>query len=125
MESYSHKILDHYRTPRHAGVLSNYTVSGHAENPACGDSMRFYAQIKEGVVVGISCQTFGCAPSVAAGSMLAEMAEGKRLDAIKCDAPAVEHALGGLPPIKKHAAVLAADAFGNLIREYQTTSQSH
>lgn len=100
-------------------------MTGHAENPACGDSMRFFARVEQGIVLDISCQTFGCAPSVAAGSMLTEMVKGKNLEVVEINAPLIEEALGGLPAIKKHAAVLAADAFENLIRDYHSTQPTH
>ncbi len=118
---YSQKVLDHYRAPRHAGALDSANAVGRAENPACGDSMRLYARIENGVIAEISCQTYGCAPSVAAGSILTEMVEGKDLHTLRVDAASVEEALGGLPPIKKHAAVLAVDAFEELLREYNST----
>ena len=68
-----------------------------------------------------SCQTLGWAPSGAAGSVLAELVKGKPLQSVKIDASVIEEALGGLPPIKKHAAVLAADAFHNFVNNFHTT----
>ena len=121
MDSFSQKILDHYRSPRHAGVLACANVMGVAENPACGDSMRFFARVEDGLIVEVSCQTFGCAPSVAAGSVLTELVKGKPLQLVQIDASVIEEALGGLPTIKRHAAVLAADAFQNFIEDYHTT----
>ena len=102
-------------------MLASANAKGEAENPACGDSMRFYARVESGLIVEVSCQTFGCAPSVAAGSVLAELVKGKPLQSVKIDASVIEEALGGLPPIKKHAAVLAADAFHNFVNNFHTT----
>ena len=121
LDSYSQKILDHYRSPRHSGVLASANAKGEAENPACGDSMRFFARVENGLIAEVSCQTFGCAPSVAAGSVLAELVKGKSLQSVEIDASVIEEALGGLPPIKKHAAVLAADAFNSLVNDFHTT----
>ncbi len=119
MDAYSKNLLDHCKNPRNAGILAGATIAGRADNPACGDAMRLYARIEGDRLVAISCQTFGCAPAVAAGSILTEMATGRRLDELThIDAEYIETALGGLPPIKKHAAVLAADAFKQLINEY-------
>lgn len=83
--------------------------------------MRIYARIENGIIAEVSCQTFGCAPSVAAGSVLTELVEGKDLRSVRVDVASLEEALGGLPPIKKHAAVLAVDAFEELLREYNST----
>ena len=125
MDSFSQKILDHYRSPRHAGVLACASAKGVAENPACGDSMRFFARVEDGLIEEVSCQTFGCAPSVAAGSVLAELVKGKQLHSLHIDASVIEEALGGLPTVKKHAAVLAADAFQNFIEDYHATPPTH
>ena len=125
LDSYSTKIIDHYRSPRYAGTLACASAKGVAENPACGDSMRFFARVEDGIIAEVSCQTFGCAPSVAAGSVLTELVKGKPLNSLKIDASVVEKALGGLPAIKKHAAVLAADAFQNFTRDYNTTQPTH
>ena len=125
LDSYSTKIIDHYRSPRHAGVLACASAKGVAENPACGDSMRFFARVEDGLIAEVSCQTFGCAPSVAAGSVLTELVKGKPLHSLQIDASVVEEALGGLPTIKKHAAVLAADAFQNFIKDYHTTQPTY
>ena len=102
-------------------MLASANAEGEAENPACGDSMRFFARVENGLIVEVSCQTFGCAPSVAAGSVLAELVKGKSLQSVEIDASVIEEALGGLPPIKKHAAVLAADAFNSLVSDFHTT----
>ena len=125
MDSFTQKILDHYHSPRHAGVLACSNAKGVAENPACGDSMRFFARVEDGLIAEVSCQTFGCAPSVAAGSVLAELVKGKPLQSVKIDASVIEEALGGLPDIKRHAAVLAADAFQNFVKDYHTRQPTH
>ena len=125
MDSFSQKILDHYRSPRHAGVLACASAKGVAENPACGDSMRFFARVEDGLIAEVSCQTFGCAPSVAAGSVLTELVKGKPLQSLQIDASVIEEALGGLPTMKRHAAVLASDAFQNFIEGYHNKKPIH
>lgn len=118
---YSKKVLDHFENPRNAGILEGATITGRADNPACGDAMHLYARVVDDRLAAISCQTFGCAPAVAAGSMLTEIVSGRRLDELTAvNAEFIEAALGGLPPIKKHAATLAADAFEQLMNEYST-----
>lgn len=125
LDSHSTKIIDHYRSPRYAGVLACANAKGVAENPACGDSMRFFARVEDGLIAEVSCQTFGCAPSIAAGSVLAELVKGKPLCSLNINASVVEKALGGLPAMKKHAAVLAADAFQNFVNDYHITQLTH
>jgi nitrogen fixation NifU-like protein len=121
VDVYSKKVLDHFENPRNIGILKGASVVGRADNPACGDAMHLYARIIEDRIVEVSCQTFGCAPAVAAGSILTELLAGHSFDElIHIDATTIESALGGLPPIKKHAAILAADAFRQLLNEYST-----
>lgn len=120
MNAFSETVLDHYRNPRNAGELDDANVEGQAENAACGDSMLLFARIDGGIVVSASCQTFGCAPSVAAGSVLTEMLRGTALaDVERLQPDDVEEALGGLPQMKRHAAQLAASAAHSLIENYR------
>ena len=119
--AFSPIILDHYRNPRNAGELEDANASGQADNEACGDTMLLFARIEEGRVVGVSCKTFGCAPSVAAGSMVTELLSGANLEDVNgLRAADIEQALGGLPAMKRHAAKLAADALRALMLDFQS-----
>lgn len=118
-------IFDHYRHPRNAGQIDDANASGQADNPACGDAMQLFARVEDGRIVRASCKTFGCAPSVAAGSVLTELLAGLLLvDAAQLGPAAIEEALGGLPPMKRHAAQLAADATQALVKNYQASTAS-
>tara|TARA_B100000686_G_C16065873_1_gene606940 strand:- start:158 stop:535 length:378 start_codon:yes stop_codon:yes gene_type:complete len=120
MNTISEKILDHYRNPRNAGELEDANASGQVENEACGDSMQLFARIEDGKIVQASCKTFGCAPAVAAGSVLTELLSEKALNEVGEFSPAyIEEALGGLPPMKRHAAQLAADVAVILVKNYK------
>ena len=119
--AFSPIILDHYRNPRNAGELEDANASGQADNEACGDTMLLFARIEEGRVVSASCKTFGCAPSVAAGSMVTELLSGANLEDVNgLRAADIEQALGGLPAMKRHAAKLAADALRALMLDFQS-----
>jgi NifU-like protein involved in Fe-S cluster formation len=122
VDSYSKKVLDHFRHPRNAGILEGADLTSRAENPACGDAMHLYARLDGERFTEVSCQTFGCAPAVAAGSLLTEMLIGHTLPQVAgLDAAAIESELGGLPPIKQHAAALAADVLKQLINDYSSS----
>lgn len=125
MTSLSGAVFDHYRHPRNAGQIDDANASGQADNPACGDAMQLFARVEDGRIVRASCKTFGCAPSVAAGSVLTELLAGLLLvDAAQLGPAAIEEALGGLPPMKRHAAQLAADATQALVKNYQASTAS-
>ena len=82
--------------------------------------MQLFARIEDGKIVQASCKTFGCAPAVAAGSVLTELLSEKALNEVGEFSPAyIEEALGGLPPMKRHAAQLAADVAVILVKNYK------
>ena len=125
VNTFSETILDHYRNPRNAGELEGANASGQAENEACGDTMQLFARIQDGKIIQASCKTFGCAPSVAAGSMLTELLVDASLSDLGALGPEdIEKALGGLPPMKRHAAQLAADAARALGQNYEAAQSS-
>jgi nitrogen fixation NifU-like protein len=113
-------VLDHYQHPRNAGALEGANAVGRAENAACGDEMQLYLEIQGGRVLRASFRTFGCAASIAAGSMLTELVAGTALaEAGALGSEAVAQALGGLPSLKMHAAVLAADALRAALEDHR------
>ena len=125
MTPFSTVVFDHYQHPRNAGQLDDANAAGQAENEACGDAMQLFARVENGRIVRASCKTFGCAPAVAAGSILTELlADVPLADAAELQPAAIEDALGGLPPMKRHAAQLAADVTHALVKNYQAATAS-
>lgn len=123
---YGSRLLDHFRNPRHAGVLGAPAIVADAENPACGDWLRLSALIESGVVVQASFQVKGCTASIACGSALAEWLHGRRLEELAAGGreavrAVVERAVGGLPAASRHAADLCADGVAALLRAAGTT----
>ena len=47
---YREIILDHYRTPRNRGELQPPAVCAEGNNPLCGDDIRIYLDVADGVV---------------------------------------------------------------------------
>ena len=76
-------ILDHYRHPRHRGVLENPDISYEDANPLCGDSIRMDLRVADGAISDIRFSGHGCSISQAAASMLCEAVQGKSLDEVK------------------------------------------
>ena len=108
-------LAEHYKQPRNAGLLSDADVIVEAENPVCGDIMRLSVKSDGQTILDVGCQTFGCAPAVAAGSLLSEMIKGKPVEIIqeikKVD---IDDGLGGLPPLKRHVASLGENVLEKL-----------
>lgn len=108
---YSETLLDHFQSPRNVGEIEDADARAEAENPVCGDRLRVWLRIQDGVVVEMRWKAEGCAPAIAAASMASEMVAGMPVaDARSLGRENIARALGGLPPRKAHAAVLAASA---------------
>jgi nitrogen fixation NifU-like protein len=119
---YSDKLIDHFRNPRNMGRMDDPDGVGKVGNPACGDVMYVYIKVNDETeeITDIKFETFGCAAAIGTSSMVTEMAIGKCLaDAEKISKKDVADELGGLPPIKMHCSVLAADGIKAAIEDYR------
>ncbi len=76
-ELYQQVILDHNRKPRHFGALPTANRTAEGFNPLCGDQIRLYLQIQDGVIVDAAFQGTGCAISKASASMMTSSVVGK------------------------------------------------
>ena len=95
MALYSEKVMDHFRNPRNVGVIADADGIGEAGNAKCGDIMKIYLKISDGVI------------------------KGKRIeDALALTNKAVTEALGGLPAHKLHCSVLAEEAVKAALLDY-------
>lgn len=104
-------MLDHFQNPRNVGELAPPAVIVEANNPACGDIMRLALRVDDGRITEVRFKSRGCVASIACGSLLTEMIQGKSLaDAARIKSFDVASRLGGLPPESGHASVLAVDA---------------
>ena len=84
---------------------------GQVGNPKCGDIMKMYLKIEDGVIVDAKFKTFGCGSAIATSSMATELIRGKRVEeALSLTNAAVAEALDGLPAYKMHCSVLAEEA---------------
>jgi NifU-like protein involved in Fe-S cluster formation len=109
--TYSDVLLDHFRAPRNVGMMRNPDAVGESEDGSCGDLARFYLRVQDGRVAEARFQTYGCGPSIAAASLVTELAQGRTVDELDGLTPAaVERALGGLPEERRHAATLVVEA---------------
>ncbi len=116
---YSTKMMDYFQNPRNVGEIPDADGVGTVGNPVCGDIMRLYIKVDNGIITDAKFKTFGCGAAIATSSMVTEMVKGKPLDdALKISNKAVAEALGGLPPIKMHCSVLAEQALRAAIDDY-------
>ena len=119
MMLYSEKVMDHFTNPRNVGEIEDADGIGEVGNAKCGDIMKMFLKIDNGVITDIKFKTFGCGAAVATSSMATEMIKGQKLeDALKLTNNAVVEALDGLPDSKLHCSVLAEQALKAAISDY-------
>lgn len=120
---YSKKVLDHVKNPRNMGEIKDADGVATVGNPVCGDIMKLYIKVKNDKISDIKFQTLGCGAAIATSSMITTMVKGKTLaEAEKITKQAIAKELGGLPPVKLHCSVLAADALKKAIEDYRKKS---
>ena len=108
MALYSEKVMDHFRNPRNVGEIPDADGIGEVGNARCGDIMKIYLKIKDGIIEDVKFNTFGCGSAIASSSMATELIKGKPLsEALTLTNKAVAEALDGLPAHKMHCSVLA------------------
>lgn len=116
---YSEKVMDHFRNPRNLGKMDDADGIGEVGNAKCGDIMKMYIKVKDGIIEGVKFNTFGCGSAIASSSMATEMIKGKSIDdALELSNKAVVEALDGLPTHKIHCSVLAEEAVKAAVKDY-------
>lgn len=116
---YSDKVMDHFMHPRNVGEMENPSCTGTVGNPKCGDIMKIYLKIEDGIIKDAKFKTFGCGSAIATSSMATEMIIGKSIyEALDLSNKAVAEALDGLPAHKMHCSLLAEQAVKSALKEY-------
>ncbi|MGQ9498295.1 MAG: iron-sulfur cluster assembly scaffold protein [Desulfotomaculales bacterium] len=115
---YTEQVVDHALNPRNVGRIED--ADGFARvTGGCGDSIEIWIRVTNDAITEITFRTDGCGASIAAGSMVTELAKGKTVrEALRISGLDVLNALGGLPAESEHCAVLAANALNAAITQY-------
>ncbi len=125
-ESYSAKVNDRMRSPRHLGEITKEQAAAMGASlvtadwgaEVCGDAIRAFWAVdkKSGKIKDAKFKTFGCGTAIASSDMMCEMIIGKTVDeALKITNIDVEKALrdeedkAAIPPQKMHCSVMAYD----------------
>ena len=119
MALYSEKVMDHFENPRNVGKLADADGVGEVGNAKCGDIMRMYIKVDDGIITDVKFNTFGCGSAIATSSMATELIKGKTVqEALELSNKAVVEALDGLPVHKLHCSVLAEQAVRAAVKDY-------
>jgi nitrogen fixation protein NifU and related proteins len=117
---YSAQLLDHFQNPRNAGDVAGADATAEIENPVCGDRLRLSLKTHDGQIAEIRFKAKGCVPSMACGSALTELIQGKTIaDARALKREELTAAVGGLPQASTHAAQLALEALSAALRQIE------
>ena len=116
---YSEEVMDHFMNPRNVGKIEDADAIGEVGNAKCGDIMKMYLKIEDGIIKDVKFETFGCGSAIATSSKATEMIKGKPIkDAANLTNTAVVEALNGLPDVKIHCSVLAEQAIKAALLNY-------
>ena len=115
---YSHIVIREYRHPSHFGVLEKPDAVGKVKGP-CGDTMKIGVIIHDDRIKNARFWTDGCGATIACGSMLTKMTQGKTItEAARITSEQLITVLEGLPEKHMHCAKLAVDTLQKTISLY-------
>ncbi len=120
-EPYSPLVLDHFARPRNLGRLPDANGRGVAGDLREGDvRIEIAIRVDGGRIAVARHRTFGCSAAIAASSMATTLIEGRPIaEAGALRAEQIAAALGGLPPERRYAPALAADAVRRAVADYE------
>jgi nitrogen fixation NifU-like protein len=108
-ELYQSVILDHNKAPRNFRRPAGANRSAQGSNPLCGDQLKVFLAVEDGVVKDAAFQGSGCAISTASASLMTESVKGRRIEDVEkifdgfqrlltsdATAPAADEGLGKL-----------------------------
>ena len=74
---YSEKVMEHFTHPHNVGKMDDADGVGEVGNAKCGDIMKMYIKVRDGVITDVKFNTYGCASAIATSSMATDMIKGK------------------------------------------------
>ena len=108
---YSVVASEHFHAPRRVGPLEGATHTGTAGTPGGGPYVVLWFVVSGERIDRAAYRTFGCPAAIASASMVAELVEGRLVEAaLMLTESELIQALGGLPEGKEHCPKLAVQA---------------
>jgi len=121
---YSQRAIRYFIEKPHMGEIPDADQVSDLTG-TCGDTMRIWLKIKDGVIQDARYQVIGCPGAVAAAMALVDLIRGKKIkDARKLNDGDVFRLLENLPDQKNHCIELAVKTFQKALNDYtQKTKQ--
>lgn len=95
-------------------------ATAEESNPVCGDRLRLSLLMREDRIEAARFLAYGCPPTLACGSVLTELVQGKTAaEARRLTRANLLDAIGGLPARKHHAAALAIETLRSALRDVE------
>lgn len=79
-ELYQQIIIDHNKAPKNYGKIVNCSHASEGYNPLCGDHIKIYAVVEDGIIKDIKFEGEGCAIAKASGSIMTALLKGKSVE---------------------------------------------
>jgi len=121
LKEFNERIIELFHNPKNWGKPPDEEITeSHIYEGACGDTMQFFLKIKNNKIEKANYITDGCGPTVACGSQITMLIEGRSLEfAENLKSKDIEMALNGLPEDHKHRAELTITTLRRLIEKYK------
>jgi nitrogen fixation NifU-like protein len=121
---YSEKAIEYYLNRPNQGPLKDADQVTELTGP-CGDTMRCFLKISDGIIQDARFQVLGCPGAIAAAMALADMVKGKNLrESLTIKDGDVFRTLIEIPDQKQHCIRLAVKTLEKAITEFQTKEKT-
>lgn len=121
MSTYSDIVVDHFENPRNLGEIEGAQLQVRIGDPVCGDTLVITASCdpESQIITDAKFLAFGCAPTLALGSVLTEFLISRSSTHLESlDEADISQLLGGLSPNQQHVSALGIRAVTELRRSW-------
>ncbi len=108
---YKEIILERYKNPHNLGSIKD-GIQVEEVNALCGDKIKIWLEVKNGIITDAKFEGSGCAISVAATDILMDMIKGKKITEVQQMSGAeIENEMGiELSSVRKRCAYIGLEA---------------